>query len=45
MTLFTTDEEHVAVADGVKKALHARGALVFLMPGQGSPIIGVFVRQ
>ena len=42
VTLFTTEAEYVAMADGVKEALYVRGVLVFLMPSLGSPGMGVF---
>ena len=42
VTLFTTEAEYVAMADGVKEALYVRGVLVFLMPNRGSPSIRVF---
>ena len=42
VSLSTTEAEYVAMATGVKEALHVRGVLVFLMPSLGSPCIGVF---
>ena len=42
VTLFTTEAEYVAMADGVKEALYVRGILAFLMPSLGSMSIGVY---
>ena len=42
VTLYTTEAEYMATADGVKDALYVRGVLFFFMPSHGSPSIGVF---
>ena len=42
VTLFTTEAEYVAFADGVKETLYVRGILAFLMPSLGPMSIGVY---
>ena len=42
VTLFTTEAEYVAMADGVKEALYVSGMLAFLMPSLGAMSIGVY---
>ena len=45
VALSTTEGEYMAMADGVKDALHVREVLVLLMLSLGSPSIGVFERN